>query len=559
MGWKLRMKGTPCPLYDSDYEFGTEPNIETNVESGIDPNDEPIGRYIESRSKPNVETNAESGTDPNDEPIGSDTRFGSEPNVETNAESGTDPNDEPVGSDTECEYGFEEDDFSIDEEDVSETESIFHTPQFTEYTSQFETHFKETRVVSDNETEYSDSLHSVDESDSEHSYRKKRFPEFNTQYDMVHPMLKVVMIFANREVLKKAVINYGLRNRLHLKFKRNDLRRVNFISKPGCPWTLWASRYNPTVAEDLTWKIKTLKNEHSCSKDYGKINISSRTIAEKSIICLDGCHLKGYHEGHLLTVVGIDTNDCIYPIAFVVVENRQKGLKETLAEYFPYYEHRFCVRCWPTHAGGNIYQVACGAHNQYGVNLEAHTCSCRKWDLTGIQCPHAILVILMREKRLKYYVDECYKTKTQQAIYSHMIHPVRGPNQWIPHESSSLPILPPPIKRPPGRPHKNRRKEADETTNPNAKVSRKGLVMKCKKCGEFGHNMRTCKDKVGGNRFFHTQTQASTKTRQPKLLVKRRFFGTTKECATTTTAPTQEAPQLQQPSAIQVVKWVIGS
>ncbi|KAK8549320.1 hypothetical protein V6N13_008996 [Hibiscus sabdariffa] len=170
--------------------------------------------------------------------------------------------------------------------------------------------------------------------------------------------------------------------------------------------------------------------------------------------------------------------------------------------------------------------------------LEAATeMSNRKWDLTGIPCPHAISVILMREQRLESYVDDCYKTKTQQAIYSHMIHPVRG------------------------RPHKNRRKEANETTNPNAKVFRKRLIMKCKKCGGCGHNVRTCKGKVGENRFVHsqTQTQASTETRQPKLPVKRRFCGTTKECATTTTAPTQEAPQVQQPSAIQVVRWMIGS
>ncbi|KAK8569329.1 hypothetical protein V6N12_007859 [Hibiscus sabdariffa] len=131
----------------SDSEFGTEPNIETNVESGTNPNDELVGRDIESGGEPNVETNVESGTDPNDEPIGSDTESGSEPNVETNVESGTDPNDEPIGSDTasgtECEYGFEEDDFSADEEDDIETESIVHTPQFTEHASQFETHFEE--------------------------------------------------------------------------------------------------------------------------------------------------------------------------------------------------------------------------------------------------------------------------------------------------------------------------------------------------------------------------------------------------------------------------------
>ncbi|KAK8669744.1 hypothetical protein V6N13_107168 [Hibiscus sabdariffa] len=361
----------------SDSEFGTEPNIETNVESGTNPNDELVGRDIESGGEPNVETNVESGTDPNDEPIGSDTESGSEPNVETNVESGTDPNDEPIGSDTasgtECEYGFEEDDFSADEEDDIETESIVHTPQFTEHASQFETHFEE-----------------------------------------------LGMTFTDREVLKKAVINYGLQNRLHMKFKRNDLRRVNVICKPGCPWALWASRSNPSVAEELTWQIKTLKNEHSCSKDYGKLNMLSRTIVEKylhfftsdrnfsvhslheavkkvfispvhqsklyrtrdiaigiiegnhkhqssriydylgelrlsnlrtttickldarvlerlymcmqackdgfkagcrPIICLDGCHLKGYHGGHLLTAVGIDANDCIYPIAFATVES----------------------------------------------------------------------------------------------------------------------------------------------------------------------------------------------------------------------------------------------
>ncbi|KAL4360525.1 hypothetical protein GQ457_04G013760 [Hibiscus cannabinus] len=401
----------------------------------------------------------------------------------------------------------------------------------------------------------------------------------------------------------------------------------------------------------------------------------------RPIICLDGCHLKGYHGGHLLTAVGIDANDCIYPIAFAAVESechsswcwhlynnfkgKHKGnaLKDSFwkattstymrefqvalaemeslspkaFEWLKNVDPKFwskshfltrskcdmllnnlcesfnkCVlearsrpiitmlegirtkimqrvakkkveadkwtdvlcpkfqkkleaatemsnRCWPTHAGGNIYQVACGAHNQYGVNLEAHTCSCRKWDLTGIPCPHAISVILMREHRPESYVDDCYKTKTQQAIYSHMINPVRGPNQWIPHESSCMPILPPPLKRPPGKPHKNKRKEADETTNPNAKVSRKGLIMKCRKCGECGHNVRTCKGKVGGNRFVNYQTQASTETRQPKLLVKRSFCGTTKECATNTTAPTEEAPQVQQPSPIELVRWMIDS
>jgi hypothetical protein len=40
----------------------------------------------------------------------------------------------------------------------------------------------------------------------------------------------------------------------------------------------------------------------------------------RPLICLDGCHLKTKYGGIMLTAVGIDPNDCIYPVAFAVVE-----------------------------------------------------------------------------------------------------------------------------------------------------------------------------------------------------------------------------------------------
>ena len=40
----------------------------------------------------------------------------------------------------------------------------------------------------------------------------------------------------------------------------------------------------------------------------------------RPIIFLDGCHLKTKFGGQLLTAVGMDPNDCIFPIAFAVVE-----------------------------------------------------------------------------------------------------------------------------------------------------------------------------------------------------------------------------------------------
>ena len=40
----------------------------------------------------------------------------------------------------------------------------------------------------------------------------------------------------------------------------------------------------------------------------------------RPFISLDGCHLKEKCGGQLLAVVGIDANECIFPIAFAVVE-----------------------------------------------------------------------------------------------------------------------------------------------------------------------------------------------------------------------------------------------
>ncbi|KAH0645086.1 hypothetical protein KY284_032970 [Solanum tuberosum] len=47
----------------------------------------------------------------------------------------------------------------------------------------------------------------------------------------------------------------------------------------------------------------------------------------RPIIGVDGCHLKGYQKGgQLLTAIGIDANNNMYPVAFAIVEGE---LKET--------------------------------------------------------------------------------------------------------------------------------------------------------------------------------------------------------------------------------------
>ncbi len=77
-----------------------------------------------------------------------------------------------------------------------------------------------------------------------------------------------------------------------------------------------------------------------------------------------------------------------------------------------------------------------------------------------------------------------------------MILPINETTMWA--KTGLPPVKPPHLRRPPGRPKKNRVREPDEP-KAGTKLGRTGTVKKCKKCGKLGYNKRSCKGEVGGN------------------------------------------------------------
>ncbi|KAK1563271.1 hypothetical protein Q3G72_025243 [Acer saccharum] len=91
----------------------------------------------------------------------------------------------------------------------------------------------------------------------------------------------------------------------------------------------------------------------------------------RRILGLDGCFIKGFHTGQLLTAIGVDPNNQMYPVAYALVESeckdtwcwflellgadlelnnsygivwitdKQKGLIDAIGDLFPNSEHRF--------------------------------------------------------------------------------------------------------------------------------------------------------------------------------------------------------------------------
>ncbi|KAL4348394.1 hypothetical protein GQ457_17G012510 [Hibiscus cannabinus] len=75
----------------------------------------------------------------------------------------------------------------------------------------------------------------------------------------------------------------------------------------------------------------------------------------RHVIGVDGCFLKGSLKGEILSAVGKDNNNQIFPIAWAFVE----GLLEEVQQCLPHVEHRYCARHmyanWKKdHKGGDL-------------------------------------------------------------------------------------------------------------------------------------------------------------------------------------------------------------
>ncbi|CAL8128220.1 unnamed protein product [Prunus armeniaca] len=177
--------------------------------------------------------------------------------------------------------------------------------------------------------------------------------------------------------------------------------------------------------------------------------------------------------------------------------------------------------CIPCLAGDKKYQVRHISGAQFVVDLTAHTCSCRRWDLTGIPCSHGISAIYRREEDPYNYVHSCYKKPAFLRAYKPYINPMAGEEYWP--VTNHQPIRPPKYHKQAGRPRMLRCREPDEVrppSNPN-KIRRCLIKINCSKCGQEGHNATTCERRkqakraqVNGEGDLRGQTSANPSQQQ---------------------------------------------
>ncbi|XP_051192230.2 uncharacterized protein [Lolium perenne] len=139
-------------------------------------------------------------------------------------------------------------------------------------------------------------------------------------------------------------------------------------------------------------------------------------------------------------------------------------------------------------ASGGVFGVESHGRD-YVVELNMRACSCRRWQLTGIPCSHAIAC--MRHDRIKpeSMVSSCYTLPTYMLAYGGQIFPLRDKDEWAPVDAT--PILPPLYEKSVGRRKKNRRKQPEESED-GTRLSKHGVTMHCGYCKVASHNRGGC-------------------------------------------------------------------
>ncbi|CAL8151536.1 unnamed protein product [Prunus armeniaca] len=424
---------------------------------------------------------------------------------------------------------------------------------------------------------------------SKRKWKKTNFKQFRKETDLRNPEFRIGMRFANKDELKEAIKEYAIMQGRNVKLVNNDNKRIQAkcAGHTKCHFILFASKI---YRDEQTFGIKTLSLEHECTRvdklkytnsrwlskrfadkirknpewDVGAfkaevlekyhMNVSkhkiyraknlSKVIIEGSyvepLIGIDGCHLKGPYTWQVLTVVGVDGNNGLYPVAYVVVE--QKGLIPAIETLLPTAKHRMCVRHLYSnfrteHAGHALKNIPWAAARAttipYLRDKSILTCLemirvyiMLRMDnrrIAGTVWRHPIgprIVKIIEKNKLgasqciprlvgesKYqanvfdYAHDCYKKTAYLSSYEPMVRPIPSMDQW--QRTNWPPIKPPPYKKQPGRPKKLRNKEPADVevpvpvppnplppfyNPPPTKLRRINVKIRCSICGQEGRN-----------------------------------------------------------------------
>uniref|UniRef100_A0A2N9J2B3 MULE transposase domain-containing protein n=1 Tax=Fagus sylvatica TaxID=28930 RepID=A0A2N9J2B3_FAGSY len=263
-------------------------------------------------------------------------------------------------------------------------------------------------------------------------------------------------------------------NRIRIRQYAPSITRPNQPNVQAANWT------EPDI-EDYEINSGAISHDEDPRDRHPEFNQQTDMRKPEPIIGLDGCHLKGRFGGQLLAVTARDENDNIFLVTLAIMEQEFNNLSESFnAMILPardkpillmleWIRVRLMTRLHTKRIGMEKYGGSIYPNIQDKLEkLEMESKSFCAMP-SGITCKHGVAAIYKNREHPEDYLHNCYLKEAYLNVYSEIIHPMPGQDEWI--KTGHLPPQPPHIIRPLGRPKKLRRRNPDEPRKPNKPIS----------------------------------------------------------------------------------------
>ncbi|KAL5581922.1 hypothetical protein UlMin_014364 [Ulmus minor] len=116
----------------------------------------------------------------------------------------------------------------------------------------------------------------------------------------------------------------------------------------------------------------------------------------------------------------------------VIVSDRHPSIAKAIREIYPGLDP----------ANDTVYTVLDGDKNGV-VDLQARTCSCRRFQLEQLPCVHVMIAIRHSKRDVYDFCSEYYNSSTWKATYAGVVYPLPHQGDWvIPNEVHDVKVLP---------------------------------------------------------------------------------------------------------------------
>ncbi|KAM3218460.1 hypothetical protein P3L10_022990 [Capsicum annuum] len=188
------------------------------------------------------------------------------------------------------------------------------------------------------------------------------------------------------------------------------------------------------VGSDVSLKVLLIEEKRQLLRMYICFDALKFKAGLRPFIGLDGTFLKGKAKGQLLCVLGQDSINYIYPIAWAIV-------------------HKECKATWLWFV--KLLQQSLSLNNGEGITLILDM----QKELAGIPCPHAIKELLYKESDPREEIHWWYTKEAYLLTYHSKLQPVSGPKLWKIDPAEAIEL--PPWVTLAGRPPTTRKRDKD--------------------------------------------------------------------------------------------------